>query len=307
MKELNELIKLAQTEGVLGDPETASLFIDNNRVLSSNGVEGLVLKLKEQKDGVDISVKVLPGVVIKKPVHFCFGILHRSKVQKINMNIVVGKGAVINVFSHCIFPKNDPSKHLMEGKIKLEEGSTFRYFEKHIHSAKGTSKVYPHAVVKIGKGARFRTDFELIGGRVGLIDIDYDLFCEADSSSDFISKIYGRGKDVINIRESATLLGENAKAVLRSRIAARDETKAEVYNRITAKAAGSFGHVDCTEILQGNGKVKAYPEVEVLHPLARVTHEANLGGVDNRQLETLMARGLSKIQAEDLIIKGVLS
>ena len=307
MKEVNELLNFAKIEGVLEDKETASLFIDNNKVLSSNGVEGLVLGLKEQKDGVDISVRVLPGVIIKKPVHFCFGILHKSKVQKINMNIILEKGASMNVFSHCIFPKNDPSKHLMQGKITLKEDSTFRYFEKHIHSAQGTSKVYPHATVKIGKGARFMTDFELIGGRVGLIDIDYDMRCEADSSCDFISKISGRGKDIINIRESAVLAGDNAKAVLRSRIAARDETKAVVYNKITAKAAGAFGHVDCTEILQGNGQVKAYPEVEVLHTLARVTHEANLGGVDNRQLETLMARGLSKIEAEDLIIKGILS
>lgn len=298
---------MAQVEGVLADKETASLFIDSNKVLSSSGVEGLVLKLKEQKDGVDISVRVLPGVIIKKPVHFCFGILHKTKVQKINMQITIGKGASMNVFSHCIFPKNDPSKHLMQGRIKIEEGGTFRYFEKHIHSEKGTSKVYPHASVKIGKGARFVTDFELIEGRVGLIDIDYDLLCAEGSVSDFITKISGRGNDIINIRERAVLAGENARAVLRSRIAARGETRAFVYNKITAKAAGSFGHVDCTEILQGNGKVKAYPEVEVLHPLARVTHEANLGGVDNRQLETLMARGLSKQQAEDLIIKGILS
>lgn len=307
MQEINELLNLAKLEGVLEDKETASLFIDSNKVLSSSGAEGLVLRLKEQKDGVDISVRVLPGVVIKKPVHFCFGILHKTKVQKINLSVVIGKNASMNVFSHCIFPKNDPSKHLMQGKIKIEGGGTFRYFEKHIHSDKGTSKVYPHATVKIGKDARFKTDFELIEGRVGLIDIDYDLLCEAGSSSDFISKISGRENDVINVRERAILSGENARAVLRSRIAARDETKAEVFNKITAKAAGSFGHVDCTEILQGNGKVKAYPEVEVLHPLARITHEANLGGVDNRQLETLMARGLSKTDAEDLIIKGILS
>lgn len=307
MKEINELINLANIEGVLGDQETASLFIDSNKVLSSNGVDGLILDLKEQKDGVDISVRVKDGVVIKKPVHFCFGILHKTKVQKINMNIAIGKNASMNVFSHCIFPKNDPNRHVMQGKIKIGDGGTFRYFERHIHSEKGTSKVYPHATVKIGKGGRFKTEFELIEGRVGLIDIDYDMLCGENSSSDFISKISGRGNDIINIRERATLSGDNAKAVLRSRIAARDETKAEVYNKITAKAAGAFGHVDCTEILQGNGKVKAYPEVEVLHPLARITHEANLGGADSRQLETLMARGLSKTEAEELIIKGILS
>lgn len=307
MKEMNELLKLARIEGVLEDTQTASLFIDNNRVLRASGVEGLVLKTKEQKDGVDISVRVLEGVVVKKPVHFCFGILHKSRVQKINMSITLEKGASMDVFSHCLFPKKDPSRHVMEGKIDIKEGATFRYFEKHVHSSEGASRVYPHAKVRIRKGGRFLTDFELLSGRVGLIDIDYDLRCEADSSSEFLSKISGRGKDVIQVRESAELVGENAKAVLRSRIAARDETKAEVYNRITARAAGAFGHVDCTEILQGNGRVKACPEVEVLHPLARVTHEASLGGVDNRQLETLMARGLSKTKAEDLIIKGILS
>jgi Fe-S cluster assembly scaffold protein SufB len=307
MKELNELTKLARIEGVLDDSESASLFIDSNKVLSSRGVEGLVLGLKEQKDGVDISVKVKPGTVVAKPVHFCFGILHKTRVQKINMNIVIGKGASMTVWSHCLFPKDDPSKHLMEGKIRIEEGGTFRYFEKHIHSPKGVSKVYPHATVKIGEGARFQTEFELIEGRVGLIDIDYDMLCQAGSSSEFLSKISGSGNDIINVRERAVLSGAQAKAVLRSRIAARDEAKAEVLNVISARAEGAFGHVDCTEILQGNGQVKAYPEVEVLHPLARVTHEANLGGVDNRQLETLMARGLSKQQAEDLIIRGILS
>lgn len=307
MQEINELTKLANNEGVLHDKETASLFIDSNKVLSSNLVDGLKVKITEQKDGVDVVVKVLPGAIIKKPVHFCFGILQKSKVQKINLKLMVGKGASIFVLSHCVFPKNSPSKHLMKGVINIEEGASFRYFERHIHNEAGTSKVYPHAKVRIGKGAKFRTDFEIIQGRVGLIDIDYDLVCEENSSGDFVAKISGRGNDVINIRESAVLAGENARAILRSRIAARDKTQAVVYNKITAKAAGAFGHVDCTEILQGEGKVKAYPEVEVLHPLARVTHEANLGGVDGKQLETLMARGLSKADAEELIIQGILS
>lgn len=307
MQEIKELTKLAENEAVLHDKETASLFIDSNKVLSSNLVDGLKVKVVEQKDGVDVSVKVLPGAIIKKPVHFCFGILQKSRVQKINLKLTVGRGASIFVLSHCIFPKSSPSKHLMQGVINIEDGASFRYYERHIHSEAGMSKVYPHAKVKIGKNAKFKTDFEIIQGRVGLIDIDYDLVCEENGSGDFVAKISGRGNDVINIRESAVLAGENARAVLRSRIAARDKTRAEVYNKITAKAAGAFGHVDCTEILQGEGKVKAYPEVEVLHPLARVTHEANLGGVDGKQLETLMARGIPKSEAEELIIQGILS
>ena len=49
------------------------------------------------------------------------------------------------------------------------------------------------------------------------------------------------------------------------------------------------------------------PVVEVSHPLAHVTHEAAIGSVDSRQLQTLMARGLTEDKATDLIIEGLLS
>jgi Fe-S cluster assembly ATPase SufC len=39
---------------------------------------------------------------------------------------------------------------------------------------------------------------------------------------------------------------------------------------------------------------------------AHVTHEAAIGSVDNKQLETLLARGLSEDEAVDLIIEGLL-
>jgi Fe-S cluster assembly scaffold protein SufB len=49
------------------------------------------------------------------------------------------------------------------------------------------------------------------------------------------------------------------------------------------------------------------PIVEVRHPKAHVTHEASLGSVDSRQLQTLMARGLDEDAAAELIIAGLLS
>lgn len=307
MSNIEKLTEMAHNAEVLQDKDSAYLFIDGNRILRRQNVEGLEVELREQDEGVDIAVRVLPGVRVRKPVHFCFGMLAAGETQKIKLNLTVMADASINVLSHCMFPRESLSRHLMEGIITLEEGATFRYLEKHIHSEKGTSQVYPHAEVRVGKNARFRTEFELIEGRVGLIDIDYNMSCAEKSVTDFISKISGHGNDRINIRETAVLSGEGARAVLRSRIAARDETVAEVHNKIVAEAKDAFGHVDCTEILQGRGRVKAYPEVEVLHPLAHVTHEASLGGVDNRQLETLMARGLTKVAAEGLIIRGLLS
>jgi hypothetical protein len=46
--------------------------------------------------------------------------------------------------------------------------------------------------------------------------------------------------------------------------------------------------------------------VNVTNPLAKVTHEAAIGSVDTRQIETLMAHGLSPEEAVDLIVKAIL-
>ncbi len=95
--------------------------------------------------------------------------------------------------------------------------------------------------------------------------------------------------------------------MLTSKIAVRDEASAEIYNRITAEAPYARGHVDCKEIVKDNGTATAIPVVDVRNSLAHVTHEAAVGSVDKKQLETLMARGLDEDEASELIIQGLLS
>jgi Fe-S cluster assembly scaffold protein SufB len=39
---------------------------------------------------------------------------------------------------------------------------------------------------------------------------------------------------------------------------------------------------------------------------AKLTHEAAIGSVDKKQIETLMARGLMEDEAVDVVVKGML-
>jgi hypothetical protein len=39
---------------------------------------------------------------------------------------------------------------------------------------------------------------------------------------------------------------------------------------------------------------------------AKLTHEAAIGSVDKKQIETLMARGLTEDEAVDVAVKGML-
>ena len=165
----------------------------------------------------------------------------------------------------------------------------------------------PKAVVKVAEGARFRTEFEMLRGGVGSIDIDYATECSAGATAEMVARISGRGEDRIRVHEKAELNGERSRAVLKTRIAVRDAARAEVVNEIVARAAGARGHVDCKEIVQDRGVARAVPIVEVLHPLAHVTHEAAVGSVDSLQLQTLLARGLSEDEAVETIIEGLLA
>jgi Fe-S cluster assembly scaffold protein SufB len=39
---------------------------------------------------------------------------------------------------------------------------------------------------------------------------------------------------------------------------------------------------------------------------AKLTHEAAIGSVDKKQVETLMARGLTEDEAVDVVVRGML-
>jgi hypothetical protein len=306
MDEYNKILNLANIKRYEEENDYYKIVVSGNKILGADEIAGVEAKLDEIKDGVIIKIVVREKVKVDKSVHICFGVLFSSIKQSVDIEIVGEKDSVINVFGHCLFSMADNVEHRMTGKIHLYENAQMSYFEKHVHNPSGGVSVYPQTEIILEKGAQYRADFDLLEGRVGELEIDYSTLCKEESRVEMVAKVNGYGNDKIKIRETAELEGRGSRAVLKTRIAARENTDAEVYNKIVAKGAYSVGHIDCSEIIRDNAVVKAYPDTEAMHPKARVTHEASLGGVDNKQLETLMAKGISEKEAEDLIIQGLL-
>ncbi|MGM0675374.1 MAG: SufB/SufD family protein, partial [Spirochaetota bacterium] len=281
--------------------------INGNEVLDSTLVPGLHIDSEELEDGIRARIYVEPGVTLEKPVHLCFGMVGETGVQRINLDIEIGDDATAQFMAHCVFPKAVDVQHIMDADIKVGARASYVYFERHIHGRDGGVTVKPTARVHVGEDARFSTEFELIRGRVGVMEIDYESSVEARGVLEMTARISGRGNDRIQIRESGDLLGEGARGVLTSHIALRDDAYGEVYNDLRARAPHARGHVDCKEIVQGRAVARAIPIVQVDDPRAHVTHEAAIGSVDSKQLQTLMSRGLSEDDATEMIIDGLLS
>ena len=286
--------------------DVAHLEVNGNEVVGAHLVPGLDVDVEQLDDGIEAHIRLHEGVRIANPVHLCFGMLPEEGLQRIVMKVDVEADSYASVQAHCTFPNAIDITHKMDAVVNIAPGATYEYFERHLHGAEGGVTVVPKTKVRVREGARFKTEFELIKGMSGVIDFDYEVDCDAFSTHDMIARIIGRGHDRIHINETGHLNGEGAKAVLQSHLALRDFAFAEIYNTLTASAPHARGHVDCKEIVQGNAVAKAVPVVEVTHPLAHVTHEAAIGSVDSKQLQTLMSRGLDEDGATDLIIEGLL-
>jgi Fe-S cluster assembly scaffold protein SufB len=296
-----------QPHDLWGDPTIARVEVHSNRVLGVHLVPGLEVDAVERENGIEAKILVAKGAVIQHPVQVCFGMIPETGIQQIVLDIEVQEGARASVLAHCTFPNAVQVRHEMDAVLTIGPGAQYAYLERHVHGREGGVLVLPTSKVRVGEGARYQTDFELIRGRVGEINIDVEVTGEARSVSEVTARISGAGDDRVSINETAHLIGEHARGVLTSNIALRNAAQAVVYNTLTASAPYARGHVDCKEIVQDQAVAKAVPVVEVNHPKAHVTHEAAIGSVDSKQLETLMTRGLDEDQAVDLIIQGLLS
>lgn len=64
--------------------------------------------------------------------------------------------------------------------------------------------------------------------------------------------------------------------------------------------------MNCRKIVKDHALASAVPIVEVAPPLAKVTHEAAIGIVAQKELESLMNHSLDPEQATELIVSRML-
>lgn len=298
--------RIGEDPGLILAPDTAHVVAYGHELISRQSIPGVKVEAHADAVGVHARIAVEAGRVIARPVHLCFGLFERFGVQNVDLDLLLEAGAEATFWSHCLFMFPEQARHAMDASIVLGPGARLTYNEVHYHGLSGGIEVVPRARVRVGKRAHYRADFSLVRGTVGKLAVDYDVVVEEDATAELTSKVYGHLADEIRIEERVHLDGPNARGLVKSRVAVEDAARAHIVGATYGNAAGARGHVDCMEIVRGNAHASAVPEVEVSHPQAKVTHEAAIGAVDQRQLEALMARGLDPEAAVDRIILGLL-
>jgi len=311
MSDFSEILAAYEQAGgdaeALRTPGAARLVVSGNNVLASHDLPGLHMTVEELPDGVRARVEVASGVKIPIPVHLCFGVLPEEGVQRIDVHFEIGAWAQVSFMAHCTFPNARKVQHIMEATIHVGAGARMDYHETHFHGTYGGVEVLPTARVTVDEGGYYASIFALHKGRAGHVVYDYEVDVAADAVAELHARLMGSGDDDITVREVIRLNGPRARGLAKSRIAVREHARSDVRATTEGHAAGARGHVDCVEIVRDQAIANAVPVVLVTHPQAQVTHEAAIGTVDKKQLETLLARGLEEETAVDVIVRGMLA
>ncbi len=299
--------KVGGDRSALLNNKIASLVVHENKILSATEIEGVKLTGESQEHGIMAALLIEEDCKISRPIHLCFGILPQEGLQEIGLRVDVKRGAEVKVIAHCIFPNAVHITHKMDAVINIGDNASFSYKETHYHGEFGGIEVIPKAKVTLGEKALYENTFSLVEGCVGKLDFDFEVSSAARSVAELVVKVYGKKDDVIKIAERVNLNGDGARSLIKTRVVLRDGARAEVIGETYGNAPYARGHVDCIELLNGEKAIaKAVPIVVVSNEKAKVTHEAAIGRIDRRQVETLMARGLDENEAVDVIVRGIL-
>lgn len=287
-------------------PDVATLVVSGNQVLASHEIPGLHFSAEPFEHGVKARLAVDPGAKIERPVHLCFGVIPAEGVQEIIAEYEIGAGAQVACLAHCSFPNAIKVQHRMQGRMHVGAGASLTYTEEHYHGQHGGVEVLPHVEVTLDEEAKFITTFNLSRGRVGVLDLDYVVDAGPGALVEMTTKTYGTAEDQVTVRETVRLNGPGARGLTKTRVAVRDAARSQVLTTMEGNAPGARGHMDCTEIVRGAAEARNTPVVIVRDDQAQVTHEAAIGTVNRKELESLLARGLDEDEAVDLIIRGMI-
>ena len=291
---------------VLAMPRVAALVVSANRVLARSEVPGVRFETEERPNGLRAEIVVEPGTRPERAVHLCFGMLPPEGLQEIESSFEIGEGADVRFLTHCTFPRAIRLRHVMDARIRVGRGARMEYVEEHFHGPHGGISVEPRASVVVEEDGRFSSTFGLVRGRVGELGIAYEVRVGDRGVAELITRVFGRGDDRIAVDEILHLDGGSARGMTKTRVAVRDRAVSEV--RMTAEGNAPFarGHMDCAEIVRDRATASNTPHVLVRDERAHITHEAAIGTVNRKELETLMARGLDEDEAIDVIVRGML-
>ena len=259
---------------------------------------------KPKNSGLEIHVADdAPFEIIDIPV-----LITQSGLQEIVQNdIYIGAGANVIILAGCGICADgcEDTMHRGVHNFWVGERAKLKYIERHY--ATGTNKkkiISPTSLIQLARGAEMIIETNQLGG-VDRSQRITEINLEKRAKLVVAERVFTDAKQRASSLFRANLKQDGASLKISSRAVATNDSRQEFVSKIIGEAR-CFVHVECDAIIKSRASVNALPQIYAKHREAHLIHEASIGKIAGDQLSKLMSLGLSKKEAEAVIINGFL-
>jgi len=303
----NSKFILSQVSSLHDIPQAGVFNIRENGKLIARNVDSEVnIVSKKDKDGIDVIVK--KGTK-NKSVHIPVIVSMEGIDDLVYNDFYIEDDCDILIVAGCGIHNagNKKSSHNGIHTFHIGKNSKVKYVEKHFaFGNKKASKILnPTTEIYVDENSICEMETLQLGG---VTYADRKTFALLKDNAKLLIRenILTEDKQEAITNFEVNLEGKNARVEVVSRAVAKDKSKQE-FNSVLIGNNACFGHVECDGILSGEAEITSTPKIVAKNPEAMLVHEAAIGKISEEQQNKLMTLGLTKEEAEKIIIEGFLS
>jgi Fe-S cluster assembly scaffold protein SufB len=249
-------------------------------------------------------IRALEGQKITLPLQACLFISKDNLDQNVHNVIIAEPNSEVQIITGCtVHPNVRRGLHVGISEFFVKEGAKLTFTM--IHNWAQNFDVRPRTGALVEDNATFITNYICLNP-VKSLQMYPVAYCKGKNSrARFTSILYGSGDSYMDVGSKAVLQGTGSKAEMIARVIAID--RAKIYSRglLVGEKDGTKAHLECRGLLlSDDALIHAIPELTAKVKGTELSHEAAVGKIAEEQIQYLMARGFSELEAQSLIVRG---
>ena len=253
-------------------------------------------------------IYVPPGVKIDLPMQAYFRMNQQGSGQFEHTLIIADKGSEIHYLEGCSSPKfSKNSLHAGCVEVHVLEGAKVKYSSVENWSKNTFNLNTKRAIVH--KDASIEWLNGQTGSGVTMLYPAAILMGENSHCESLGIAFAGEGQNQ-DTGTKVIHIGKNTSSTLTSKSISKDGGISSYRGlvKIAKSAQNAKVSVECDALMIDNkSESNTYPQMEVFNESAQIAHEATVGKIGDKEINYLMARGLSEEQAKQMIVSGFIN
>ncbi|MCS7132626.1 MAG: SufD family Fe-S cluster assembly protein [Aigarchaeota archaeon] len=251
-------------------------------------------------------LRILEDRKMHIPIQACFFMFSPGIIQSVHNIIVADPGSEAQILTGCTtHPKISRGLHVGVTEIYVRSGAKLNYTM--IHKWNPGFDVRPRTGILVEDDAALLHNYIALGYVGSFQSYPTARLLGENSKIAMNNIVYLQGSSEMDLGGEVIMEGDGGRVELLTNAVAAEDARIISRGRIVCEGEDGRGHISCRGLmLSDSAEISAIPCLVSRKMSSELTHEAAIGRIAEDQLFYLMARGISREEAESLIVRGFL-